>query len=378
MRFLFLTSSLEPARDGVGDYALRLTRKLSQLGHHAACIGIHDRHADIFMGPNSEGDSIPYWRFPAHASNRHRMRLLQTVIDKEEPDLLSLQYVPHGFEKRGMPLGLPNSLAALRGGFAWHLMFHELWIGSLRGESLRRKCVGQIQRAIALSLCKQLSPRLIHTSNVFYQSKLAKAGIGAGILPIFSNIPVADPDPEKRLRLLAQAGIREDAPGIRVYVFFGDIHPEWDPSKLLEVASESSKNSLFVSIGKVSDVGIMHWKKMEQNNGGMPRFLMMGELSSSEISRILLASDYGATTEAVELLGKSGSVAAMLEHGLPVISCRSLGTGFNLTDPRFFYPGKTDIPLAAFSRRSPAEALGNVAREFLSSLGLHAKENYSV
>ena len=49
------------------------------------------------------------------------------------------------------------------------------------------------------------------------------------------------------------------------------------------------------------------------------QFSQLGFLPSSEISIQLQQADFGITTTPSHLLGKSGSVAAMLAHGLSVI-----------------------------------------------------------
>ena len=45
-------------------------------------------------------------------------------------------------------------------------------------------------------------------------------------------------------------------------------------------------------------------------------FTLFGELDEDEISQYLLALDYGLTSTPWDLVGKSGTIAAMVEHGL--------------------------------------------------------------
>jgi hypothetical protein len=51
-------------------------------------------------------------------------------------------------------------------------------------------------------------------------------------------------------------------------------------------------------------------------------FLEKGELPTDLISSYLQSADFGVATSPLSLIGKSGSVAAMLEHGLPVVVSR--------------------------------------------------------
>jgi hypothetical protein len=48
----------------------------------------------------------------------------------------------------------------------------------------------------------------------------------------------------------------------------------------------------------------------------------IGELQEARVSNCLSEMDFGISTTPLSLLGKSGSVAAMWEHGLPVIVTR--------------------------------------------------------
>jgi hypothetical protein len=51
-------------------------------------------------------------------------------------------------------------------------------------------------------------------------------------------------------------------------------------------------------------------------------FLDKGELPTVLISSYLQSADFGIATSPLSLIQKSGSVAAMLEHGLPVVVSR--------------------------------------------------------
>lgn len=49
----------------------------------------------------------------------------------------------------------------------------------------------------------------------------------------------------------------------------------------------------------------------------------IGEQPAERISQALQVLDFGITASPLALVGKSGTVAAMLEHGLPVIASRN-------------------------------------------------------
>ena len=85
MRLVFLCASLEPGRDGVGDYTRRLAAELAARGHDVACVAMNDRHARALgnaclrAGPEPATIPIPVLRLPTSAPWRERMRLLQEL-----------------------------------------------------------------------------------------------------------------------------------------------------------------------------------------------------------------------------------------------------------------------------------------------------------
>ena len=131
MNILFITPSLEPGKDGVGDYTLRLAGALWEKGIHVFCISLADRYVPPkteldFRAPFVKSDALGILRLSADIPWKKRILILQAIIDDFCPDWVSLQYVPYGFDQRGLPFGLPKRLSLLRGDFQWHLMFHEL------------------------------------------------------------------------------------------------------------------------------------------------------------------------------------------------------------------------------------------------------------
>jgi hypothetical protein len=130
-------------------------------------------------------------------------------------------------------------------------------------------------------------------------------------LPLFGNIPVVQRACPRRADEW-------------VFVFFGSLRRGWDPEPLLskiESARAASRKAAcrFISIGRLGMVGELLWDRME--NAGYRNFFFQkhGELAPPEISHALQSADFGIAVSPLHLLGKSGAVAAMREHGLPVI-----------------------------------------------------------
>jgi glycosyltransferase involved in cell wall biosynthesis len=331
LKILFITASLESGKDGVGDYTQRLAGALRQKGVHVLCISLADR----YVSPISEFDAaIPLscsegfdiLRLATSIPWRKRFEILQGMIDRFKPHWISLQYVPYGFNSRGLPFHLPKRLASLRVDCRWHIMFHELWIGEESGYTPFQKFIGLLQKKIVRKL-STATDALLQTSNLQYMTRLRKECGHASLLPLFSNIPFTN-------SLFSRGDVIEeskveldqhyDSRGW-IFVLFGTIHPEWSPESLFQKIEKLRKREgrppcLVVVLGKTSTKMVHRVADACVSFGW--GFLEKGELKPSMISSYLQCADFGLATTPYSLIGKSGSVAAMKEHGLPVIVSR--------------------------------------------------------
>lgn len=337
VRMLFICASLEPGKDGVGDYSRRLASVLIGRGVSCHIVALNDgaaegRFSEQLILQECDGQRVPAWRFSASRSWKQRLRKLQAILDDLRPDWVSLQFVPYGFQKKGVPWFLPGQLARLQGGFRWHIMFHELWLPLWDGQAMRYRAIGAIQRYLIKDLIQKLRP-IIHTSNEEYLRRLAATGASAEILPLFSNIPVVPVDREAQRLDLLKEGFGEASDELEsdcwIFVFFGALHPEWSPEPLMRLIEKARlelnrKRCLFLSIGRLGLTGERSWESMVATWSSNPYFAFCkrGQLPVQEVSACLQAGDFGIAASPYSLLGKSGSAVAMREHGLPVIVTR--------------------------------------------------------
>jgi len=314
MKIAFLCGSCEPGANGVGDYTVGLAQALAECGHHCMVIALHDPpvdHPSHGWIQSGSGDSFACLRLPPSLPWRERARILAAELKRFGPDWISLQFVPYAFHPRGLPFGLFSGLWPVRTLARWHLMAHELWVDP--DASLKNRYTAAIQKRLLRFLAACLRPSAIHTSNPFYVEQLASIGQRAQVLPLFSSISVQSGLPQKRAKH-----------NHWTLIFFGSIHPEWNPQLLLvvleQVASICGITSLaFVSIGGAGSHGRALWAKLADTTPAWIHFTQLGPQPSSEISAHLQQADFGITTTPSHLLGKSASVAAMLAHGLQVI-----------------------------------------------------------
>ncbi len=189
MRIIFICGSLEPGRDGVGDYVRRLVAELVNGGHQVAAIALNDKHiAEIYNGEQElYFTKFRVLRMPTLRSAKNEILFIKKWIDSFHPDLLSLQFVPFAFDKRGISFGLSTYLKMMAGKIRWHIMFHELWIGYSKRTEFKKVMLSYLQRWQISNLVKVLRPRKVHTHLPLYQIKLKILGVAAKALPLFSK-----------------------------------------------------------------------------------------------------------------------------------------------------------------------------------------------
>ena len=367
MRLLFLTGSLEPGRDGVGDYTRLLAGECARQGHEVSLIAVQDPHvASIQEGVETLAhQTVPVLRLAANIPWARRIESVEAFRIRQAPDWISLQFVAYAFDAKGFASRFTAQLKEMVAGTRLHVMLHELWIGTGPFASLRYRMIGKLQRFQLRRMLRELAPQLVTVTNPFYGSLLWKLGAEATELPLFGNIPVA-PVQEPTV------------PDFSLGLFFGTLHSEWEPEPFMRLwlsacATKGRQPRLF-SLGRLGEVGEGVWRKLQTDYAGWVDFVALGEVPSAVVSSWLQRADFGLAASPWHLIGKSGSAIAMLEHGLPVIVTRDefgppAGLG-NAPDPLLHrcddqLQGKlvTGLP-----RRAPFSRLPGITSNFIRLL----------
>ena len=310
MKIILISSSLKPGHDGVGDFARQIASELILQGHNAYLLALHDKFINSpFVGTQITNSlEIPVCRIPAETDASQKISLAKSWIDDIDPDWLSFQYVPFGYHPKGLPFGLSRLLAAIGNGRRWQIMFHELWVGMAREESVKLKLWGKLQRYIVRSLIRDLAPQVIHTQTRLYVEQLTKMGYKASYLPICSNIPVSP------------GFIKADTLAIRLIVF-GSIHSGAAIDSLAaDAALYAQKYRTPVSLVFAGHCGAEQdkWAAVWQQAG--LDIEINGPQPEDGISALLHGATLGVASTAMAVIEKSGAFAAMRAHGLPVIN----------------------------------------------------------
>ena len=312
MKILFICGALEPGRDGVGDYTRRLAGAIRSLGHESSIIALYDPYIaeEIITAQPAENSFVQVLRIAAHTGHLDRYRRVQQWTNAFEPLWISLQFVPYAFNPKGLPFSLGRELQELLvGNRRLHIMFHETWIGTENSTDWKRWLTATLQQKIIRRMIKSLRPVMIHTQLPVAQRNLETIAPGILPLPLFSNIevyPCSSPSISTALRVgffsqaaasppivsfLQQLHAHAAAAGRQVeLLFIGG-----NPARMKETGDSFDRTGLFTG-----------------------NIFYTGFLPPEGISAALQSCALGITLVPRHALGKSGSVAAFLQHGIPV------------------------------------------------------------
>ena len=375
MRILFICGSIEPGRDGVGDYVRRLAAELIQLGHEAEILALCEPHLDqpLQQEQNFESTSVQVLRLPFAWPANKKKQMASDFVKRFDPEWLSLQMVLFSFHCKGLPFQLAALLQSLGKGRSWHIMFHELWVGMELHAGRKMICWGWIQKQLIRILLGTLKPLSVHTQTGLYQQQLKAIGCPAVHLPLFANI--------SRVNNIESSydefNPENDSGKTISLVMFGAIHPG---APVLELAMDASRlvheNGMHVSLTLIGRSGAeqQRWVKIWTRMSLPVR--VMGEQSPELISSVLGKSTLGISTNRLALVEKSGTVAAMLEHGLPVICVAGpwKARGFQHLPPpkgiKEYVPGNLE-GLVQLKQEVPKQmSVREITQKFLSCLSL--------
>jgi glycosyltransferase involved in cell wall biosynthesis len=370
MKIIFLCGSLEPGRDGVGDYVSRLSAELLSKGNSIAAAAINDSHIRIPITQTQPQNGLVTLRLPATLKDDQRFKLLKSFIDDFDPDWISLQFVPFSFNPKGLVFGLAKKLAYAGHGRPWHIMFHELWVGMTEQSSKKELLWGMLQRELIKGLIRTLKPALIHTHTDLYKKQLEKMNVKAELLPLFSNIPVRSyTEIEKKI----SKGI-QIADQVNIVVF-GGIHKGAPIRELAEEANRyAERNQLQLNLVVVGRNGneLENWIK--EWDGSNLSLKNIGEQPAEKISEILAQASLGIFTTPIALAEKSGSVAAMREHRMHLLCVSQPWTPKNISmgDNPFGILNYKKGNLEDFFKRNPdfsyMPVIASISEQFISDL----------
>ena len=321
MKILFICSSLEPEQDGVGDYTRKLAQALICRGYKVKIMALNDRRITGSSWRGNQQDNniaIEVLRLPESLQWDLRLHIAKKFVDDFNPGWISLQFVPFGYQIKGLPFQLGKKLKQLSTKARWHVMFHELSVN--KNDSFKFRIWAFLQVRIIKSLLKELKPAFITTNTQAYQYSIQELGHTAFLLPLFSNIERIPADKNLFIHKIPGYLVNDRAAYLTGTLFGTFSFKSWNLHSLCGKLSAQypKKRIVIASIGKMSS-GEEYWESLKNSYPSII-FLELGMQDAAFISWWLTHyTDFGILTTLPGLAGKSGSFMAFKEHGVPVL-----------------------------------------------------------
>jgi hypothetical protein len=311
---LFICGSLQPGADGIGDYTRRIAGELKKKNFKVSIIAFNDKQTNIVLSESQNVDNtvVDVLRLPSILKEKYKIELAKEWIEQHNPEWVSIQFVLYAFNNRGLPFSFGSEIKKICLGRKVHIMFHELWLGVEKHPTFKDRLYGFFQKTIIKSMVAKLHPDIVHSHSALYLNMLNFNKIKARKLNIISNIPVVHDQISPR-ELMSDGSLK--------FLVFGYISPnapiEEFISELNQIAKQRHINPEFIFSGR-NGGALNDWiSNLEKFN---IFYEVRGILSIEELSDLMIEVDVGISTTPFLLYEKSGSVAAMFKHGIPVIN----------------------------------------------------------
>lgn len=310
MNIAFICGSVEIGKDGVGDYTTALARELVKKEIKIAIIALNDPYVrTISLNKESEiEDCLTVLRLPFGLTRHQQIRHAKIFLNEFNPQLVSLQFVPYAFNRKGLPFKLGRIVKTIAGDTDIHVMFHEGWVGAHGIFDLKQLVYSLLQKRLISYLFTILKPKVVHTHLPFYFQTLTQLGLKVKKLPLFSNIPVcrAEANIENKKFITAFFSQVSGTPAVVSFL-----------KELNRVLAISGYTHDLIFIGG-TDVKNNEVARILENEIKFSNVSFTGFLPPSDISFALAGCSLGISPIPLHAVGKSGSIAAFLSHGVPV------------------------------------------------------------
>jgi N-acetylglucosaminyl-diphospho-decaprenol L-rhamnosyltransferase len=312
---LLVTGEYPPARGGVGDYTCRLGAAL----HHAGIKNqvLTRKHPPMRQASGSRGGEIPL------VAGRITLRTTLRALRGTRTRIAHIQYQTGAYEMRPTINLLPLLLKRKWGGITV-VTFHDLLVPYLFPKA------GPV-REWANRLMARGADAAVATNPADAACLRAWGVRRVELIPIGSNIPNRPPEGYSREEWRAKWGARA---GTTLLAYFGFLNSSKGLDDLLRALATLNGNGegehrpyrlLMVGGGIGSSdptnrATAAYLDGMARELGVQGDLVWTGYLTSREVSAALLSADVAVLPYADGASFRRGSLMAVLEHGLPLVT----------------------------------------------------------
>lgn len=305
----------------MGDYTRRLAAAVARQDIPVEIVATHDTEVKITQECElQEGEErIPCLRIAFRDSGAREKALRYRIPKKEE--IWSFQFSGfYAYHPKGWPYTFHSQIARHLKNKPLHIMCHEIGLNPYAAMPLKRKILGILQRKEFLRFLRQSTPLLIHTHTPYYRSWLENLGWEASLLQLFGNIPRFPSNgwTVQQLNVEQKKGEVGWVVGV-----FGTVHPDWNPlpffDRILPILESRRIHLILTFIGRSGSHLPQCVTQLQNAYGDRLSTVVLGEQPPKRIADFFSILRFGLSTNGWGLNAKSGTVAAMLDHGVPVV-----------------------------------------------------------
>lgn len=382
-KILFICPSQKQGHCGVGDYTRRLAIACGKQGAFSGIVALNEGAGETTECGDS--DNARCWRLSSEMSWGERAVAVEKIVDQFHPDCVSVQFVPYGYHPRGLCWNLIKLLERAVRGPKKQIFFHELFLGLHREESFKNRMIGSAQRFLIRKLLREWNPDIVHSHADPYIAWLRRQHAHVKQLPLIGNIPVViEPGPVNPAFDAWVAKRDRNPETVLLGGYFGTFYPGGADSRFVallhRLASRAGCRIICFLAGRQNPEALARWGKLEDSSDEWVKWVNLGALPSPTVSRYLRALNFGIAATPWALAGKSGGIAAMREHGLPVLVPRNDWTprlGVNESPQAGLIPAwQEDAVTRAVlqpQRPSSIDPASRLASQLLEDIGMASK-----
>lgn len=303
MKILFITNQLPPLVDGVGDYTYNIAKQFAEHNHEVYIICKKNPKINTEVSTMTVLPIIDKWDFSCH-------KPIIRFIEEKKIDIVSLQYVPHGFHPKGLPFPIIKLTKEIKkSNTKLFTFFHEVSVEKEKG-NIRRTLLSIVMQYISKKIIENSD--YVATSIEYYRNmmlKLVPYKKNIPLIPIASNIPDTTLSEKELLDLRKEFVSRDET----LISFFGIRNIQSSIDAIVDLKNQGHRIKILL-IGKTSSLP-----------DNLPKdTFKTGILDIEELDKYLKISDifilpqdniYGCSF-------KSGSLAAGLRNKLPIITAK--------------------------------------------------------
>lgn len=292
LRIAMITGSWPPIHCGVGDYTARLTSELEQ------------HNCEVMVLTSNDASHAKNVQPSMHTWLRRELPKVLEFIAMVRPDIIHMQYPSVMYKRHIFPNLLPRLVKKYYPDLPFVLTLHEYHDASRLGQ-LRSRLT--LRGPDSLVLTNQADKNDLRA----YEQRLKSS-----IIPIGSNIPIANQNKVQSQKLLRKYGVQNG----QYWLNLGFVDPSKGVEQLIDAVQQSQSRLPLIIATEYSPSNPYHQQVMRLIETASRPVIWTGFLNEVELSLLIQCSTSVVLPFDTPATERRGSVIAALAHGKAVVT----------------------------------------------------------